>query len=49
MSKSIYAIYQGDKFLDLGTVKELAKKFNVIENTIYYWASPVYKRKERLL
>lgn len=30
----------GDEFLDIGTVEELAKKFNVKKETITYWASP---------
>lgn len=46
MSKGkIYAIYQGDKFLDLGTAEELAKKYNVKKTTIYHWARPAYKKK----
>lgn len=31
----------GDKFLDMGTAEELAKKFNVKRKTVYFWASPV--------
>lgn len=45
MSKSIYAIYKGDEFLDLGTVEEMAKKFNVKKETITFWASPANKRR----
>lgn len=45
MKKSIYAIYQGDEFLDLGTIKEMAEKFNVRRQTITYWASPSYKKR----
>lgn len=37
---SEYAIYKGDEFLDLGTVEELSKKFNVKKETISFWASP---------
>lgn len=37
----VYAVYKGDDFLQLGTVKELAKYFNVLENTIRYLSYPV--------
>lgn len=39
-SKREYAIYRGDTFLDIGTKKELAEKFNVSEDTITFWHSP---------
>lgn len=45
MSKSIYAIYKGDEFLDLGTVEEMAKKFNVRKQTITFWASPANTKR----
>lgn len=45
MAKVEYAIYQGDDFLDLGTAKEMAKKFNVKKETITFWASPANKRR----
>lgn len=38
--EAVYAIYEGDKFLDIGTKKELAKKFNVKPKTIGFLASP---------
>lgn len=41
---NIYAIYKGDEFLDLGTAKELAQKFNVKEKTIHYWHTPTHKK-----
>lgn len=45
MSKSVYAIYKGDEFLDLGTTEEMAKKFNVKKETITFWASPAHKKR----
>lgn len=39
------ALYQGDKFIDLGTVEELASKFGVKDSSIYYLTTPAYKRK----
>lgn len=44
-----YAIYKGDKFIDIGTAKELAKKCNVKPETIEFYASPSYlKRLEKV-
>ena len=31
-----YALYKGDTFIDLGTIKELAKKLGVNERTVQY-------------
>ena len=39
-AKRNYAVYRGDEFLDIGTAKELAKKFGVKEVTIKYWCTP---------
>lgn len=33
-----YAMYRGDKFIDLGTAKELAERHGVTERTIKYYA-----------
>lgn len=43
--RNVYAVYKGDEFLDIGTVKELAKKLNVKIRTIYYWSSPANKKR----
>lgn len=44
-----YAIYKGDKFIDIGTAKELAEKCNVKPETIAYYSSPAYlKRLEKV-
>ena len=44
-----YAIYKGDKFIDIGTAKELAEKRNVKPETIEFYASPSYlKRLEKV-
>lgn len=40
-----YAVYKGDELLFLGTVKEIAKEFNVKSDTVWYWASSVNKRR----
>lgn len=43
--KKVYAVYKGDNFLQLGTVKELAEYFNVSEKTIRHWATPSYEKR----
>ena len=40
-----YAVYQGDEFLMIGTIKECAKKLNVLPSTIRYWTMPVHHRR----
>lgn len=42
-----YALYKGDKFLFVGTRKELAEYLGVDEKTIYFYSSPVYKRRKK--
>lgn len=42
---NIYAAYRGDEFIDLGTIKQLASKFRVKEDTIRYYTSKAYRRK----
>ena len=32
--KTIYAIYRGDTFVDVGTAEELSKRMNVTKRTI---------------
>lgn len=38
--KGIYAIYKGDKFIDLGTKEELSKSLNVKPSFITFLATP---------
>ncbi len=45
--KVVYAVYKGDKFLDLGTVEELSKKFKVKKETVWFWATSVNKRRAK--
>ena len=45
--KNIYAVYKGEKFLDLGTAEELAKRFKVKKETVWFWNSPANKRKDK--
>ena len=45
MIKAEYAVYKGEEFLDIGTARELAEKFNVKEDTVYYWATNTNKKR----
>ena len=40
-----YAIYKGDKFLAIGTSKELALFMGVTIETFYYYKSKNYQRR----
>ena len=40
-----YAVYQGDKQLCIGTVKECAEKLGLAEFTIRLYATPSYKKR----
>ena len=34
-----YALYRGDEFLDVGTIRQLSKNLGIKENTMRYLAS----------
>ena len=40
-----YALYKGDKFIDLGTKKKLAKLLGVKISTITFYATPSYRKR----
>lgn len=42
---SIYALYHGDKFIDIGSKEYLARKINVDVKTIIYYITPSWKKK----
>lgn len=45
MKRHEYALYKGDKFIDLGTAAELSKRTGLSESTIYFYLSPAYLRR----
>lgn len=45
MKQNVYAIYKGDRFIDVGTVKELAKNLKVSEKTVQFMATPTYRKR----
>lgn len=44
---SEYAIYQGDTFLDIGTIAELAEKFEVAPETVRFWGTTSYLKRSK--
>jgi hypothetical protein len=40
-----YALYKGDKFINLGSKKFLAKFIDVDERTITFYGTPTYKKR----
>ena len=42
---SVYAIYQGDKFIDVGTVRDMSKRQGWTENHIRRMTTAIYKEK----
>ena len=40
-----YALYKGDEFLCIGTIKEIAKNQNILIETVKFYATDAYKRK----
>lgn len=42
--KAIFALYKGDEFLDIGDKDELAEKFGLSPNFIYWCSMPSGKK-----
>ncbi len=45
MNNKEYAMYKGEECLGIGTLKELAKQFNVKVKTMYFYTTPTYKKR----
>jgi len=43
----IYALYKGDKFIDLGTTRYLAKKLGLQERTIKFYGTELHKKRTK--
>ena len=43
--EKIYALYRGEKFIGVGTKRELAELLNVKVETISFYATPAYKKR----
>lgn len=45
MSEKCFALYHGDKFLDLGTIDELVKRLKIKKETLQFYAAPSYFKR----
>lgn len=43
--KKQYAVYRGDDLLAIGTAEEIAEKLGIKKETVYFYASPSYKKR----
>lgn len=44
-NNAIYALYHGDKFVDMGTKEYLANLIGVSKETIEHYMTPAYKKR----
>lgn len=47
--ENIYAIYKGDEFIFMGTKKECAEHLGVIPRTLYFYTTPTYRKRSKIL
>lgn len=48
MSKqSLFALYRGDEFIDVGTARELSEKHSISTQSIYWMATPANHKRDR--
>ncbi len=40
-----WAMYKGDEFIDMGTLEYLSKKYHVRKDTIRFYSTPTYKKR----
>jgi hypothetical protein len=45
---TLYALYRGDEFVDVGTANELAERRGVMADSIRYLASAAYRRRQHV-
>jgi len=43
--ENCYALYKGDRFIDLGTIKELSKRLGITTSTLWFYTSKAYKMR----
>ena len=44
---SVYSIYRGDQFVDVGTLRELSERQHISINTLMYEATPAYVERSQ--
>lgn len=45
--KDVYAVYDNDTFIDVGTYEELAKRLNVKKSTLIFYGTPAGRERGR--
>ena len=40
-----YALYKGDEFIDLGSIRHLANRLGIKESSVAYYMSPTYRKR----
>jgi len=43
--ENCYALYKGDRFIDLGTIKELSERLGITTATLWFYTSNAYKMR----
>lgn len=43
----VYALYKGDEYIAQGTLDELSNKTGLKKETLRFYESPVYKRRNK--
>jgi hypothetical protein len=43
--ENCYALYKGDLFIDLGTIKELSERLGITTATLKFYTSKVYQMR----
>lgn len=44
--EKVYAMYKGDKFIDLGTTLELAERLNLSRETLWWYATKTARNRK---
>lgn len=44
-NEKYYALYKGDKFIDLGSMLYLCKKYNFRRQTLMFYKTPAYLKR----
>jgi hypothetical protein len=43
--ENCYALYKGDRFIDLGTIKELSERLGITTATLWFYTSKAYEKR----
>lgn len=47
MKSKTFGVYKGDKFITVGTADECAEVLNVKPDSVKFYASPTYKKRNK--